>query len=262
MSAMTQRRFIYTAYRLGCQQNAKRLIAIALHPQFDAMQRIDTLRLLAIWTNPHELDRHLLAAITKLQKSNILGEAIEILNAASKSENKKITAAFKAYTLAIGADLQKKFNVSLLGGDALNGKSLFTSHPAAACTRCHSIGKNGGNAGPNLEGIASVIDRKTILESLIDPSARIAPGFGNVSIITKQKKTLTGMFLGEKNGVIKLKVGNDIMKIKLDEVSTLNKLPSSMPPMHLLLKEREVRDIVAFIDSLKQNKKTPGAKSH
>lgn len=71
------------------------------------------------------------------------------------------------------------FGAALRGGDAEKGRSLFVEHAAAQCSRCHSLGEKGADVGPNLGNIGSQLTRHQLLEALVDPSARIAPGFGS-----------------------------------------------------------------------------------
>ena len=155
----------------------------------------------------------------------------------------------------IGGDVNKKFNVSLLGGDVVEGEKLFKAHPTAACARCHAVGKEGGNAGPNLKGIASKIVRKTLLEALIDPGKRIAPGFGGATVTLKNGEKLQGIFHGQDDKAVKVKVGNNMKVVKRTNLEKLQLAPSAMPPMGFFLKEHEVRDIVAYLNSLKAKKK-------
>ena len=63
------------------------------------------------------------------------------------------------------------------------GRALFNSHPAAQCMRCHTTYKHSdaAMAGPNLYGVASRGDRLFLLESLVNPNAKVAKGFGEVS---------------------------------------------------------------------------------
>jgi hypothetical protein len=63
--------------------------------------------------------------------------------------------------------------------------------------------------GPKLNGIASRLKQEQLLEALINPSARIAPGYGTEGT------------------------------------------PSSMPQMTLLLNKKEIRDVVAYLATLK-----------
>ncbi len=62
-------------------------------------------------------------------------------------------------------------------GDATRGAEIFQNHAIAACARCHSVGGKGGNVGPALDGIASRKDEAYIVESLMEPNARIAEGY-------------------------------------------------------------------------------------
>ena len=63
------------------------------------------------------------------------------------------------------------------------GRALFNSHPAAQCMRCHTTYKHSdaAMAGSNLYGVASRGDRLFLLESLVNPNAKVAKGFGEVS---------------------------------------------------------------------------------
>ena len=47
--------------------------------------------------------------------------------------------------------------------------------------RCHKIGDRGGIAGPSLDGIADRMTQEQLLESLINPNANVADGFGEYS---------------------------------------------------------------------------------
>jgi hypothetical protein len=64
------------------------------------------------------------------------------------------------------------------GGDARNGGQLVLQHPTALCVRCHTLGESESTVGPPLDGIGGRLARAELLESLLDPSASIAEGFG------------------------------------------------------------------------------------
>jgi putative membrane-bound dehydrogenase-like protein len=62
-------------------------------------------------------------------------------------------------------------------GDSKRGEQIFLNHPVAGCARCHAIGGQGGVVGPALDGLASRKDEAYILESLMNPNAKLADGF-------------------------------------------------------------------------------------
>ncbi|MBN9690675.1 MAG: c-type cytochrome [Verrucomicrobia bacterium] len=72
--------------------------------------------------------------------------------------------------------------VKLVAGDARRGEELFFTSPTAACSSCHAVSGKGGDIGPILDGIAVRGDRAYILESLMDPNAKLAQGFENLPI--------------------------------------------------------------------------------
>jgi putative membrane-bound dehydrogenase-like protein len=98
--------------------------------------------------------------------------------------------------------------VKLVAGDAKRGAELFHTSPVAACASCHTVNGKGGDVGPILDGIAVRATKEYIVESLMDPNAKLAKGFENLPI-------------------------------------------SPMPPLGVLLKEQELADILAYLDTLR-----------
>ena len=72
--------------------------------------------------------------------------------------------------------------VKVTAGDAKRGEDLFHNSPTAACASCHTVHGKGGTVGPILDGIAARSDKAYILESLMDPNAKLAKGYENLKI--------------------------------------------------------------------------------
>jgi quinoprotein glucose dehydrogenase len=176
-----------------------------------------------------------------------LGEAVQ----ATKSPG--LIQQFKSISSKSSADtLRASYAGALMGGNADRGEHIFYSHQTAQCIRCHSLDDRGGNAGPRLNGVANRLTRQQILEALIDPSARLAPGYGMTTIELSDGKKISGILQGENVELIKLKVGSkpDTTVYKKDVVVRKD-AASSMPPMRLMLTKKEIRDLVSFIATLK-----------
>ncbi len=72
--------------------------------------------------------------------------------------------------------------VQVTAGDPRRGEDLFRNSPVAACASCHTVNGKGGDVGPILDGIAVRSDKAYILESLMDPNAKLAKGYENMPI--------------------------------------------------------------------------------
>ncbi len=64
-----------------------------------------------------------------------------------------------------------------LAGDMKRGENIFWTHPVAACKNCHILKGKGSAVGPALDGIATRKDSAYILESLVNPNAKLAEGY-------------------------------------------------------------------------------------
>jgi putative heme-binding domain-containing protein len=171
-----------------------------------------------------------------------LGEAID------SSHSSQLVARYKGITSKLSPDeLMASYSSSLQGGDPRRGREIFFHNQNSQCMRCHSYDDRGGNAGPRLNGVAGRISREQILQALISPSARLAPGFGMVILELKDGKKLSGILQGETKAGLTIKVGKAEQTIAADQIAHKEYAQSSMPDMKLLLSKKEIRDVVSFL---------------
>jgi quinoprotein glucose dehydrogenase len=150
---------------------------------------------------------------------------------------------------ATAADYQD----ALFGGNAQVGRRYFMTSSAAECVRCHSIGGQGGEVGPNLSNIGSVLTREQIVQALIEPSARLSPGFGMVMLTLKDGTSAAGILAQENEHELVLKTSEaEPLKIAVSRIAKRENVPSSMPPMGNIMSKREIRDVVEFLSNLKK----------
>lgn len=194
--------------------------------------------------------------LNKYEKGTLPAElSLELAEALDSVKSQPLIARFKDLNKKISSDtLMGAYAGSLLGGDPRQGARIFYQHQGAQCIRCHAVGDYGGNAGPRLSGIAGKISREQVLEALVNPSARLAPGFGTVKLDLKNGKQVSGILQGEDAKSVKVKVGDkpDTTVSKNDVANRVN-AASSMPPMRYVLTKREIRNVVAFLATLKED---------
>lgn len=182
--------------------------------------------------------------------------SMELLDAAGQRNEPEVKAALAAYQATLDKnDPLAIWQPTLDGGDAKRGEEIFRTHGTAQCTRCHRVGaddKTGGEAGPNLGGVAKGHDRKYLLEALIVPGAKVAPGFGVTSLSLNNGKSLGGILLGESQDAYDVLVGTEAWRVKKSDVKAATPPVSAMPPMGSMLNPREVRDLVAYLSTLQK----------
>lgn len=194
--------------------------------------------------------------LTKFEKGSLPSEiSLELSEALDSTKSQPLIARYKEISKKISPDtLIGAYAGSLLGGDVGRGARIFYQHQSAQCIRCHAVGDYGGSAGPRLSGIAGRISREQILEALVSPSARLAQGFGNITLGLKNGKNVSGILQNENDKSLGLKIGDkpDTTILKSD-ISTRTNAMSSMPPMGTVLSKRQIRDVVAFLSTLKED---------
>jgi putative membrane-bound dehydrogenase-like protein len=143
------------------------------------------------------------------------------------------------------------YTETMFGGNEANGENIFYRNEAAQCVRCHSIYEWGGDAGPGLQGLASRMSKEEILESLIDPSAKIAIGYSVVSLELNNGEEIVAPVVNETDESLQLRIGkNEMRSVNKSDIALREGIPSSMPGVKNILSKMEIRDLVAFLSSL------------
>mgnify|MGYP006208783921 CR=1 FL=1 len=83
--------------------------------------------------------------------------------------------------LMFGTPLESAWLIQ--GGNAQRGKRVVFENSRSECLRCHKIKDHGGIAGPALDGVATRLSETQLLEALLMPSAEVADGFGESSVM-------------------------------------------------------------------------------
>jgi putative heme-binding domain-containing protein len=159
----------------------------------------------------------------------------------------------KLADLKTGNTFLDDYAEALSGGNRQNGYSLFNHNSTAQCVRCHNMGNEGGTmVGPALTHIGSILTREQILQALIEPSARLAPNFGTVSLKLDDGQEVTGVLAKESATELTLTTSDaEPLIVPISRIKKRENMSSSMPPMGDLLTKREIRDLVEFLTTMK-----------
>jgi putative membrane-bound dehydrogenase-like protein len=139
------------------------------------------------------------------------------------------------------------------GGDSARGKRVVNEHLNANCTGCHRVESDeGSEVGPKLRGLTVTKERTELVESLVAPSAKVSPGFGVATYTLKDGSVVSGAPLQENatKVVVRLPEGGERSFARSDVVSSTPAV-SVMPPMLGILTHEEIRDVVAYLSTLK-----------
>lgn len=178
---------------------------------------------------------------------------LDVIEASRDRRDSGIQDLVGAYDQSIlTAPPMKKYAASLSGGSVDRGRDVFMNHGAAQCVRCHIVDGYGAEVGPELTTIGQSRDRAYLLEAIVDPGAAVAPGYGTMVLTQKNGQTVSGLLMSENSDGVELKMADGTIQTIADDAIASKQPPiSGMPPMGLLLNPREVRDLVAYLGSLK-----------
>ncbi len=148
---------------------------------------------------------------------------------------------------------QKLLSYTLEGGDPLRGEKLFRTHGQAQCVRCHRVGPRGSEIGPELTVIGKVRDAEYLQRALLKPSADIDSRYRTSLFVLSSGQVLKGLLQKQdkKETVIADAEGKLLTLATEDIEESKEQKVSLMPEMTEVLTPREIRDLVAFLRSLR-----------
>ena len=178
------------------------------------------------------LDAQQRASLLQHPNKNIAKLAIEVLQ--SKSTPTR-------------AAVLEKFKPALsLTGDAAKGKQVFTT---SGCIACHQLEGAGLPVGPDLRSVVSHTPEK-LLNSILDPSAIIEPGFAAYHCTLKSGEQLYGIVATETSSSLTMKLaGNIVRSVLRSEVKELKSTQTSLMPDGLegTLTSQSLADLIAYL---------------
>jgi putative heme-binding domain-containing protein len=146
-----------------------------------------------------------------------------------------------------------KVAAALPPGDARRGKEVFFS-AKAACATCHRADGRGGTVGPNLSRIAVIRGRPELLESIVLPSAYVAPEFRAYVVTTVDGRVFSGIISQETSDSVYLRTAASAAQaIARGQVEDIVLSPTSLMPegFDRLLAPQELSDLVEFLVNLR-----------
>jgi quinoprotein glucose dehydrogenase len=172
--------------------------------------------------------------------------------------------ASREKTISSSADPLPALTECLSGGDPESGRAIALENIAANCVACHRFQPGAGSTvGPPLESIGLLHPAPYLLQSLAAPSAVIAPGYGMATVTLKDGTTLAGAILSETPDKFTLRQPDGVEVSAATSEITLRTPPISvMPPMHGILTPRQLRDVVAYLTTLRTQPDQTKPKEH
>jgi putative heme-binding domain-containing protein len=137
-----------------------------------------------------------------------------------------------------------------LPGEAARGRELFFG--TASCSKCHCVGGQGANVGPDLTEIQRKFDRSRLLDAIVNPSAAILLGYEGWAIATIDGRILTGKLVGQGDPLIVADIEGKQHAIPLDQIEERRLLSTSiMPEVSALgLGSQGLADLAEFLLAL------------
>ena len=133
-------------------------------------------------------------------------------------------------------------------GDAAAGREFFAGK--GQCASCHLAQGDGSAIGPDLSDIALTLTVNEIRDALLNPDARIAPGYGVVSVRLRNGRTLRGFARSRSSFDLAIQdLTGAFHTLSLDDVASITDEKTS----HMTAVKAsadELRDVIAYLSRL------------
>ena len=135
-------------------------------------------------------------------------------------------------------------------GHASVGQNLFRSQ---SCISCHTFANGQKPKGPHLVDIGKRYSKKELIESIVDPSRKIAQGFDTWTFVMASGKVHTGFVVLESAETATIRQTDGLSKELLqDDIDERVKQEISMMPKGVVgnLTIHQLADLIAYLQSL------------
>jgi cytochrome c oxidase cbb3-type subunit 3 len=147
-------------------------------------------------------------------------------------------------------------------GNATHGKELF--YGDANCSSCHMVEGKGGRLGPDLTSVGTARTVESLVESVRNPSQRLAWGltestkefaqeYETVTVVTSDGQQIKGVTLNEDQFTLQMMDTTErIHLFEKDKLRSIQKSRKSLMPSYdaTILSDHDLDDIVAYLRSV------------
>jgi putative heme-binding domain-containing protein len=145
------------------------------------------------------------------------------------------------------ADLVKR------SGNADRGRGVFAG--TGTCAKCHIVGGEGQNVGPNLSGIGAKLSREGLYEAILAPSAAISHNYESYTAVLADGRSVTGLLVSKSPDAVVIRGSDGLdQSLAAGDVEELVRQPVSLMPADLatVLSPDDLVDLVSWLETLKQ----------
>src|SRR5262249_30200150 len=145
-------------------------------------------------------------------------------------------------------------------GNAARGKALFK---AQSCGACHTDADGQALKGPHLVDIGKRYSAAELVESILQPSAKIAQGFETYLFEMADGKVYTGFVVSTSARAVLIREATGVQReLKLARIESRAIQKPSMMPDGLAgnLTPEELADLVAYLQSLTGGESPKGSR--
>lgn len=136
-----------------------------------------------------------------------------------------------------------------IAGDSDAGKLVYRK---LGCPQCHTIGGQGGFAGPDLTAIGAMRATRFLRESIVEPNRDIPLDYRTVTITTTQGKTISGIHLNEDEYSLHLRtIGGSLHSFLKTELKEIQLPRTSLMPAYNTLPRADLENLIAYLRTLR-----------
>lgn len=196
-----------------------------------------------------------------LKDRTLPADAAKLAVRAIDSSGRKLDALKSALSAAgsitsgarkLSADEMAKFVADVRKiGDRTRGEAVYR-RAGLSCMKCHAIGGAGGKVGPDMGSIGGSAQIDYLVQSLLDPNAKVKEGYHTVIVVTDEGKTFSGIKVRQTDTQLILRDAEGTeTAVALDSIDEQVNGTSLMPAgLSDKLTHQELVDIVRFLSEL------------
>ena len=156
----------------------------------------------------------------------------------------------------LATDAMKLAEIAMTRGKASRGKTLFYKS-AAACYACHDPPTGTPRLGPDLTAMKTKMTPTQLVQSILQPSRKIDKEYAQVTVLTDEGKTITGIRVSQTDDEVVLRnvASPKPIRVPMDEVDEIVESELSLMPAKLVqtLKSRqEFDDLLRYVLEVRQ----------